>query len=159
MITTKIYIKPHLSEYVIAKYGNKNGNVRFPDKLDIYHFIWDLIQPRPNICQPDFGNIEIILPERSIGKSPRTYNYLSKRAQKIIEKKIENMFFAELRDYVIDEKQRKGTTYIDSIYFFMSKYVINSISEDALKKSCYRYLRKISSRNKRGYKRKKMFPI
>ena len=158
MITTKISIKPHLVEYICSKYGNDDGCVRLPDRHDIYHTIWDLTEKRPQRCRPDAGNIEIVLPDRSVGKSPKTYNYLSEKSQKIIQRRVENMFFAELHDFVLEEKHRNGTPYIEAIHIFMCKYVINSISEDALKKSCYRYIQKMRIRKKRGYNRKEMLP-
>lgn len=139
MITTKIFIKPHLAEYVTGKY-NENGYIRFPKKSDVYHVIFDLTERRPVICRPDEGNIEIILPDRREGKSPVTYNYLSRRSQKIIERRIQNIFWAELHDYVIEEKHRYGTTYIESIARFAKRYSIESISEEGIKKNCYRWI-------------------
>ena len=159
MITTKITIKPHLAEYIYGKFGRtEQGSVRFPDRLDIYHTIWDLTERRPAQCPPDVGNLEIILPERSIGKSPVTYNYLSCKSQKIIERRIENIFLAELHDYVVEEKNRFRRSYIESIFIFMRKYALESISEDGLKKNCYRWLNTIRNRKKRSYDRKKNLP-
>jgi len=157
MITTKINVKPHLAEYIINKYGKTETGrlVRFPERLDIYHFIWDLTERRPNVCPPDEGNLEIILPERSIGKSPVTYNYLSSKSQKIIERRIENIFLAEFHDYVLEQKNRLGRSYIESIFIFMKKYCLESISEDGLKKNCYRWLNNVRYRKKRSYGRKK----
>ena len=75
MITTKIEVPPHLKEYLIGKFCNmQDSPIRFPDNTDIYHFIYDLLERRPcNVI--DHGNLEIILPERSLGKNPKTYNY------------------------------------------------------------------------------------
>ena len=156
MITTKISIKPHLVEYVSNKFGETDGCVRFPDSMDLYHTIWDLMSRRPAQCRPDAGNIEIILPDRREGKAPETYNYLSRKSQQIIERRIENIFWAELHDHVIEEKNRYGTPYIDSINQFICRYSIESITEDGLKKNCYRWINKIRKRKKRGYERKEI---
>ena len=159
MITIKISIKPHLKEYVLSKFaGDIEHPVRFPDKLDVYHVIWDLTERRPVQCPPDSGNLEIALPERREGKSPETYNYLSQKSQRIVERRIENIFLAELHDYVIEEKNRYGVPYIESIFRFMRKYSIESISEDGLKKNCYRWLNSLRKRKKRSYGRKEMLP-
>ena len=97
MITTKIEVPPHLCEYIRGKYCNLTSDpVRFPDNLNIYHVIFDLLQKRPSEAPVDRGNLEICLPERSIGKSPVTYNYLGLRSQVIISRKIELMMWAEL---------------------------------------------------------------
>jgi hypothetical protein len=159
MITTKITIKPHLAEYIKSKFGGEtDGCIRFSERLDIYHTIWDLTERRPVQCPPDSGNLEIVLPDRREGKSPETYNYLGKKAQKIIERRIENIFIAELHDYVIEEKNRYGTSYIEAIFLFSRKYAIESISEDGLKKNCYRWIRTLRIRKKRSYERKKNLP-
>jgi len=153
MVTTKIQIKPHLLEYVSAKFGSENSPVRFPDQTDLYHIIWDLTIRRPIVCKPDAGNLEIILPDRREGKSPVTYNYLSHRSQKIIERRIENMFYAELHDYVIEQRHRYGVSFIEAIYRFKCRYGIDAISEDGLKKNCYRWFNRIRTRKKRAYNR------
>ncbi|HCC51473.1 MAG TPA: hypothetical protein DEQ30_04955 [Porphyromonadaceae bacterium] len=155
MITTKITIKPHLKEYVIGKFaGCIDGPVRFDDKTDIYYTIWDLTEKRPVNCLPDKGNLEIVLPVRREGKPPETYNYLGIRSHRIIERKIENIFFAELHDMLTEEKHRYGITYIEAIYSFTKKYNISSISEDGLKKDYYRWKDILYRRKKRGYVRK-----
>ena len=106
MITTKIEVPPHLCEYIRGKYCNLTSDpVRFPDNLNIYHVIFDLLQKRPSEAPVDRGNLEICLPERSIGKSPVTYNYLGLRSQVIISRKIELMMWAELHEY-LDEPVR-----------------------------------------------------
>ena len=151
MITTKITIKPHLAEYAAGKFGNNNTLIRFTESQDIYHIIWDLTKRRPKCCPPDSGNLEIILPDRRIGKAPETYNYINPKSQRIIERKIENMFIAELHDFVLESKHRYGTPFIESITLFMNRYDIESITEDGLKKNCYRWINKFRKRKKRAY--------
>lgn len=155
MITTKIHIKPHLREYIIGKYcGCVDKAVHFPEKSDLYYTIWDLTARRPANCPTDEGNLAIELPVRREGKPPVTYNYLSKRASEIIERKIENMFFAEIHEMITEDKHRYGIPYIESIYCFMNKYNIESITEDGIKKNYYRWKQIIYMRQKRGYVRK-----
>lgn len=159
MITTKIYIKPHLAEYVVSKFGTPDGFIRFPDSLDIYHVIWDLTERRPVRCRPDDGNVEIILPDRSIGKAPETYNYISRKSQRIISRYLENIFLTELHAFVFDEKHRKGNPYNESVYRFICRYEIESITEDALKKNCYRWINRFQKRQKRAYGKQNILTV
>ena len=155
MITTKISIKPHLAEYVRGRFGTNEGYIRFPDRFDIYHTIFDLTEKRPKQCRPDTGNIEIILPDRREGKSPKYYNYLSARSQRIIERKIEFMFWAEVRSHIDCQYHTSGLKYIESIGIFMGMYGIESITEDALQKNYYRWRKKMLNLKKRAYFSKK----
>jgi len=157
MITTKISIKTHLQEFVIGKYNNHECTaITFPDNLDLYYLIFDLTQKRPVNCPVDHGNLEIVLPNRRIGKSPEIYNYLSERSQYLIQRKIENMFFAELHDELDGEKHRKGIPYIETVWKFICKYGIMSITEDALLKDYYRWRQEVRRREKRGYTKQKI---
>jgi hypothetical protein len=156
MVTTRIQIKPHLKEYISGKYNEfSDRQVTFPDNLDIYHMIFNLTEKRPRGCPLDFGNLEIILPDRYGAKHPETYNYLGVRSQKIIERKIEVMFWADFREYVDFEHQTRGIPYIEAICTFIRKYGIRSISEDALQKNYYRWRKKVRNHEKRAYKTKK----
>jgi len=139
MFTTKINIKQHLSEYLYAKY---DFPVKFPYKTDIYHLIFDLTEKRPVRCPIDSGNLEIVLPERRFGKQPKTYNYLGARSQKIIMRKIEEMFWTDFRNFVEFETKKSRETYLNIVNKFIEKYCIKSISEDALLKHYYRYRKK-----------------
>lgn len=156
MMTTKIQIKPHLAEYIYGKYPDscENNAIKFPDSLDIYHIIYDLTEKRPQNCYRDQGNLEICLPDRSIGKSPETYNYLGIRSQTIIEKKIELLLLAELHDLLDENKHSYGIDFIESVHYFMKKYCIESISEDAFLKNYQRWRDKLRRRaQKRPYRR------
>ena len=125
MITTKIEVPPHLKEYLIGKFCNmQDSPIRFPDNTDIYHFIYDLLERRPcNVI--DHGNLEIILPERSLGKNPKTYNYLGIRSQIILVRKIDRMLWAEAHDFLDEQKHTYGITYINAIHNFMTMYGID----------------------------------
>ena len=104
MITTRIEVKPHLKEYLLAKYGRfPDERIRFPDSTDIYHQIFDLTEKRPAVCGIDSGNLEIVLPDRKSYKHPKTYNYLGVRSQRMIGRKIEDMFWVEFREFIEHE--------------------------------------------------------
>ena len=158
MVTTRIEIKPHLKEYLLGKFNNfQESPITFPDKLDIYHTIWDLTEKRPVNCPVDKGNLEIVLPDRQEGKNPECYNYLGVRSQQIIERKIETKFFAELHDFLDEQKHRYGISYIETIHEYMRKYGILSISEDALLKNYYRWRDVVRKKNeRREYKKTKL---
>lgn len=157
MMTTKIIVPAHIREYLIGKYCNfQDIPVRFPDSLDIYHVIYDLLEKRPTDHPVDTGNLAICLPERSIGKSPATYNYLGVRSQVIINRKLELLMWAELHDTVDEQKHRYGVNFIVGIHAFMNKYGITSLSEDAFLKNYYRWRGKTRPKEeKRQYTRKR----
>ena len=156
MVTSKIQIKANLKEYSIGRFNNHaDGPVCFPDNLDLYHTIYDLLRKRPVNAPPiDRGNLEIFLPVRQNGKKVEYYNYLGERSTLVIEKKIETMMWAELHDLIDEQKHRFGVEYIDIVHQFMCKYGIESITEDALLKNYYRWRHKVRRRNgRREYKK------
>ena len=143
-------------EYITGKYNNFSElPVRFPDSLDIYHTIFDLTEKRPVSTPVDKGNLEIALPHPRGSKHPETYNFLRPRAQKIIQKKLEIMFWADLREFIEVEHHSNGTPYIECVVLFIKKYGIRSISEDAMLKNYYRWRKKVRKTNKRPYFSKK----
>lgn len=155
MITVKITVEKPVAEYIRGKYfDHEAGAVRFPSDLDIYVLIYDLLQRRPVEIPVDSGNLEFILPERRAGKDPLTYNYLSGRAQKMLSDKMRLMMWAELHDYMDENKHIKGIQFKDSVFTFMRRYSIESISEDALFKNYQRWRYKLRRKQKRGYTRK-----
>lgn len=150
MLTTKITIKQHLAEYLNGKYmAGESGIVKLPDKLDLYHTIWNLTEKRPVNCTIDTGNVEIALPDRRLGKNPETYNYLGLRSVKIINARVETLFFMELRQLLDDNKYHEGIQYKDTCCEFMRKYKIESLTEDAILKDFYRWRNTIRKRNKK----------
>lgn len=154
-MTTKIKIKGHVAEYMISKYGEDGiKRVKFPVATMLHHLILDLLAVRPIDNQVDDGNLEIVLPNTREGKNLSKYNYLSQKSASLLEKKMEQLFWADLHDYIDERKHCEGILYIEAIYCWQQKYQIDSISDDALKKSYYRWREKIRRRNsKRGYKR------
>lgn len=156
MITVKISVEPHIAEYIRGKYfDDEAGTVKFPPLLDIYILIFDLLKKRPVDCPVDSGNLEFALPDRREGKDPVYYNYLSDRAQRVIGDKLRLMMWAELHDFMDENKHIKGIQFKDSVFLFMSKYGIEAITEDALLKNYQRWRDKLRRKNKRGYNRRK----
>lgn len=155
MITVKIDIEPYVAEYIRGKYYSEESRaVRFKATSDVYVLIYDLLQRRPERCPVDSGNLEFCLPDRREGKDPVSYNYLSSRAQKILEGKLRLMLWAELHDFMDEEKHLHGVQYKDSVFRFMTRYGIESLSEDALLKNYQRWRDKQRRRKKRGYSRR-----
>lgn len=155
MMTIKTTVEPHVAEYIRGKfYDSQAGTVRFPSTMDIYILIYDLLQRRPADHPFDTGNLEFALPERREGKDPLSYNYLSGRAQKILGDKMRLMMWAELHDLMDENKHINGIQFKESVFLFMHKYDIESITEDALLKNYQRWRDKIRRKKKRGYSRK-----
>lgn len=156
MITTKFNVRAHIAEYCYGKYSDCTKNpVRFPFQTEIYHTVWDLMVQRPVNAPVDKGNLEIILPnsrmedENHFRKNPRVYNYISPRSAKIIELKIESFMFAEVHHLLVFNKMHYGITYKDTVYTFMSKYCIDSCTEDLFIKDFQRHREKLRRSTKR----------
>lgn len=160
MITVKIQVDQHVAEYIRGKYFDHEAEtVRFPSALDIYILIYDLLQKRPINAPLDSGNLEFALPDRreanmAGGKSPEQFNYLSARAAKRLGDKMRLMMWAELHDLMDENKHIKGIQFKDSVYQFMCRYGIESISEDAMLKNYQRWRDKQRRTAKRRYSRK-----
>lgn len=154
MVTCKILIRPYLAEYLRGKYGIEESNpIRFSDDSDLYHTIYDLMIKRPINCMVDRGNLEFVLPDRSVGKDPKYYNYLSERSVRILEKRIMTMFQAEVHEYLDEQKHVHGVYYVDACSELLERYGIMSITEDALIKSHQRWRAKMRRRKVRSYRK------
>ena len=160
MITVKIQVEQYVAEYIRGKYFDQEvGAVRFPSKLDIYILVYDLLQKRPVNCPLESGNLEFALPDRrdanmAGGKSPEQFNYLSARAAKRLGDKMRLMMWAELHDLMDENKHLKGIQFKDSVFQFICRYGIESITEDALLKNYQRWRDKQRRTTKRRYSRK-----
>lgn len=161
MVTTKINIDAHIAEYAIGKWGSEfTEPVRFPDSTDLYHTIHDLSQKRPADLFLDSGNLEIVIPEKNkdgdeIRKNPNVYNWFSSRSCEIINRKIRLQFWCEIHEFMTEQKHFHGIEFIESVYTFMLKYRITSITEDAIIKNYYRWRQVVRKKEKRAYVRKK----
>lgn len=156
MTTTRISVPPFIAEYMTGKYGSfSHSPIRLPDSTDLYHVIYDLLEKRPVDAPADRGNLELVLPERSVGKRPETYNYLGLRSQKLLSSRMEVMMWADAHDFIDEQKHQNGVDYKDSVILFRSRYGIESLSEDAFIKNYYRWRGKVRKKaKKRDYFRK-----
>lgn len=155
MITVLINVKEYLAEYARSKFSvDGESYIQFQDSDYMYHVVYNLMSKRPDNVPLDSGNIEIALPHCSRGKDPETYNYICKSGQSIIEKKLTRLFFAQMHDFIDEQVHDFGQPINESVFLFMSNYNIDSISEDALVKSYYRWRAKIRKRiKKRKYEK------
>ena len=151
MVTTKVKIKPYLREFLVHVYGEEP--VRFPDNSDILVFIHELRVKQPRAIARVEGNMEIVIPFRKHGKDPRQYNYLTPRAQRIIQDKAYTLFTAVMNDYVARKVHVLGLEYRQAIEMFMEEHEIESITYDALKQKNYR------DRNGKRYRRENRFKM
>lgn len=162
MIKVKITVPAHVAEYIRGKYYDAEaGAVRFPPSLDLYVAIYDLAERRPLSCPVDTGNLEFCLPDRreansAGGKSPESYNYFSAASQKKLGDKMRVMMLAELHDMMDENKYIHGIQFKETIYYFVRRYCIESITEDALFKNYQRWRYKQRRRKqKREYNSRK----
>jgi len=91
MITVTIQVKPYLAAYLQSAYAHCTieGAIRFTKNQNLYSCLLQLTTPRPKgVSWRDQGNITFSLPCPSVGKDPRTYNYLGEEAVKILEQEI-----------------------------------------------------------------------
>lgn len=64
------------------------------------------------------------------------------------------MMWAELHDLMDENKHINGIQFKESVFMFMRKYSIESITEDALLKNYQRWRDKLRRKQKRSYTRK-----
>lgn len=135
-VTSRIKIKEYLKEYLISIYGSEP--VRFPDDSDLLATLHDVRITRPrNAPDDEENNLEIVIPYQKVGKNARTHNYISRRGQLELQKKIQRLFSANLNEYVSDCRT-KGYEYHASIEMFADQHNLQSISIGGLKKKDYR---------------------
>ena len=140
MTTVKIDLPEHLVEYLRGRFNDyETGPIRLPDESDLYHTLYDLLRKRPKDKPVDTGNLELVLPERSLGKRPETYNYLSAHSQRIIRQKVTMMMWADVHEYIDHQHHMEGMDYKTAVYRWLCMYDISGISEDALLKNYYRW--------------------
>ncbi len=135
-VTSRIRIKEYLKEYLISIYGSEP--VRFPDDSDLLATLHDVRITRPrNAPDDEENNLEIVIPYQKIGKNARTHNYISRRGQLELQKKVQRLFSASLNEFVSDCRI-KGYEYQASIEMFADLHNLQSISIGGLKKKDYR---------------------
>jgi len=161
MNTTKIKVKPHLAEYCIGCWGiDFSEPVEFPPFTDLHVLIYDLLQKGKIDCDTDDYNLEIVIPNRKsdsegFRKCLEYYKFLSAKSCRAIEKRIEKIFWKDLHDELLYWKEDHSQNYDITVNYFICKYKIESITEDALLKNFYRWRINKQKREKRKYIRSK----
>lgn len=153
MISTFITIKPHLAEYAQVVFAVEGENyIQIPHDYYLYYLLSKHMRKRPQNCPILDGNLEIALPARSDGKDPLTFNYISLRATELFEQELECLFWAHAHSFIDYLFKNEGEQLNNAAYIFMSKFQINSITEDAVVKRHYRWRNKVrANRRKRDY--------
>lgn len=140
MYTTRINLRPYLQEYMLAKYSDdRKQPCKIPPSSDLYLLILDLLARRPASAVRDTGNLEIILPNRAMGKRTSTFNFLSEKSQYEIDRHIYVMFWAEFHRYCEYQIHVKGESLLVAVLLFKSMYDIESLSQDAFIKNYQRW--------------------
>lgn len=142
MYTIRFFVKPHLASYMYHRYKKtvESGAIRLPYNSILYHTLHQLTTRRPSGKVPrEKGNLALILPFSSIGKSPATYNYLSEQSILTLEMAIDVQMKMELYEFIRFNKFRKGIMYMTSARLFQNKHQMWDITEEALIKSYQRW--------------------
>lgn len=153
-ITVLCQMKPHLRNYLDAKYGNgiESG---LPIVISQRNFLGKIVvsllskTPKHPIYPDNQDSIAFQLPFMQ-GFNIKTYNYLSSNSQRIIARRVHELFHMELHAFISKGTRSKKLTQQNLIYFFMEKYELEEhITFDALKRSYYRFIEKevVSSGN------------
>lgn len=161
MISISINLTPYLAEYLRGKYASGSDNpVMIPDSSDLYHVIWNYMSRRPSGAIQKTGNLTLALPHRREGKDPETYNYLSDRALRCVDKAVRREFNQELHALLLDNDQR-GHLFdnIDIVLQFINMYGLESISEEALLKNFYRWRENLRKRKARRERKQSLIGI
>jgi len=140
MYTVRIKLKAHVAEYLQGKFGTGTPVlVRLPNSSDLFFVLLDLLSKRPESCPVDKGNCEILIPDREYGKHPVVYNYISDNAQEVFSAHAECVMWADIHQYMEEQKHVKGINYLQSAYFIVESLKIKSISTDAIIKNHFRW--------------------
>ena len=115
---------------------------------------------RPSGAIQKPGNLTLALPHRREGKDPETYNYLSDRALRCVDKAVRREFNQELHALLLDNDQR-GHLFdnIDIVLQFINMYGLESISEEALLKNFYRWRENLRKRKARRERKQSLIGI
>ncbi len=158
-ITVKIKLDPFYQEFLRKHFKKQTTNYFMFDKSSDLSIAFQalLIKP-PSDYEPfDYGeeSFEIEIPYNE-HKDPYSYNYISKKANTILNSKIEAYFNSIFHEEV--NKLRKPPydfTIQNAIYVFMTNYDLSPKYFDRLEKNHKRYRSAISSIKCRRKKEKK----
>ena len=151
-----IRVEPYLAQYARLKFETnpKTGGIMVPSGLDLYHCIWNNMQLRPirrtiygGVYRedPPEGNLLIHLPNRRGGqndvcKDPRSWNYISLKSSRIINRELKRLFDWEFHHYMdFGLQQNPQVTKKKLVQSFVKKYQLGIDTEDSLLKNYQRY--------------------
>lgn len=134
-------MKLYLKEFLISLYGEEP--IRFKEGSDLLEFVHILRAKPPKssilgLKLTEDTNTEIVIPFQKNGRDPRTYNYLGKRAQIELQRKIHTLFCVTLNDFVAHKVHVEGFSWQAAIELFADEYEITEISLDGIKQKNYR---------------------
>ncbi len=154
--TVHIKLKPYLKAFMLHLY-DKNEPIFIPKKDYFNKLIAELVTKTPadykyKPATPQ--HLEIILPYYDY-MDIRTYNFLSDRAQRDFENKLQDRFWVAYESFM-DKKFILKISIIDAIGLFIEEYHLPYTSqlEATLQKRIYRSRHFNNSRRKRKYKKK-----
>lgn len=140
MYSIRLQVRPYLAEYCSRKYSwPVSSACKVPPSSELYFLFLDLLSVRPPGAPIDRGNLEFILPNRSAGKRPDRFNYLSGRSQERLEQYLYVMFWAEFHRYAEYQIHVRGESLLMSVLLYKSKYCIESLSQEAFIKNYQRW--------------------
>lgn len=151
-----IRVEPYLAQYARLKFDTnpKTGGIVIPSGFDLYHCIWNNMQLRPirrtiygGIYRedPPEGNLLIHLPNRrgnhgEVNKDPRSWNYISHKSSRVINRELKRLFDWEFHHYVdFGLQMNTQTTKKELVQRFVQKYRLGIDTEDLLLKNYQRY--------------------
>lgn len=156
MTTTKIFLKPYLSEWAKAKWWDERWQaVRLPSDGYLYLYLYDAMSKRDVAGGTDAsGNLSLCLPERGGGKNPRSYRYVTQEGRQRLESAFSQMFWAEVYDEFDCRHYLLGVKYKDIAIELVRRWKLTGISEEGLLKSYRRWRGKQRSQMGKRYVRR-----
>ena len=153
-LTVSIKMKPYLKAFMLHVYGNEP--IYIPKQDYFNKLIAEIITKTPadyKYKPSTPQHLEIILPYYDY-MDIRTYNFLSERAQRVFENKLQDRFWVTYESFM-DKKFVLKISIIDAIGLFVEEYQLPYTSqlEATLQKRIYRSRYFHNKRRKRKYKK------
>ncbi|WP_289123848.1 hypothetical protein [uncultured Bacteroides sp.] len=147
MITVTIQMKPYLAAYLQSAYAHctVEGAIRFTKNQNLYSCLLQLTTPRPKgVSWRDRGNVTLSLPCPSVGKDPRTYNYLGEEAVKILEQEINYEMRMDYYRFLRRNKFKNGMMFTRATELYLEEHGMTElIPEETLLKSYFQWVKKV----------------
>lgn len=137
-----IYLKvePYLAQWLINSFGNPVELIRDSPESKLVKRFLDI---QPQGIKPDLGhdaNISVIIPF-SKDKDPRTYNYLSPRAKKMLAESFYSIFINNLWTELGD-LENIHCSITDVIYAWLEKHGIDECHWECVRQKYFRIRKK-----------------